>query len=104
MAKVPGSLWVEGTFLHFIDQYSREWRYPGNYNGSPSGARPGSIWTYQGYLFFIGQDGLKYYVNAFGDQISPKSSRPGSLWVETQDNQLHYITEVAWSGDPANYW
>lgn len=105
MAKVAGSIWVEGLDLHFIDQFNREWYYPG-YGLKVATAQPGSIWIQSGahpeqYLLYINEGGTAvYYISPYGDALIPASVQMGSLWIG-QDNQIHWAG-ITWSSDP-NY-
>jgi hypothetical protein len=96
MAKVAGSIWVEGNDLHYVDQFGREWYCPGYGVKAVTGAKPGSIWIEPSnhYLYYVNEWGTGiYYPYPWGDAFSPINVRTGSLWVDTRDNQLHWITD-----------
>ena len=104
MAKVAGSIWVEGNNLHFVDQYNREWQCPGRLAKAVSGAKAGSIWVdpTNAWLYFVNEAGTEiYWPYPYGDALVPINSQAGSLWV-AQDNQLHWLAGP-WTNDPVNY-
>ncbi len=87
--KDTGSIWVEGDYLHHVDDSQDEWRYLGNLI-SAAGAQPGFV--------FIAGNGLRY-TDADGDirecvsslSIHNDSAATPSLWSETY---LHWIREA----------
>lgn len=96
MAKVAGSIWVEGNNLHFIDQFNREWQNPGSVIKAVSGAKAGSIWIdpTDHLLYFVNEAGNGIYrPYGYGDAVAPLASKPGSLWIGA-DNQIHWITTL----------
>jgi hypothetical protein len=90
MAKVAGSIWVEGNNLHYIDQFNREWYMVGIFSKAAT-AKPGSIWIgADQFLYYINEAGNGvYYPSPYGDQLIPSSARMGSLWIDA-DNQIHW--------------
>ena len=88
MAKIPGSIWVEGTGLHYIDNTGDEWYYTGTYIASSTGAIPGTIWVQSS------SNSLRY-VDGVGDvrEIADAASVisggvAGSLWIE--GGKIHF--------------
>lgn len=78
-----GSIWVEGSELHFIDGSGNEYAYSGEDTGNnPSGATSGSIWLGSG-------DNKIHYIDENGDErTTPRSvganvsGVAGSVWIE----------------------
>ena len=60
VSKRHGSTWVEGDYLHFVDGTGDEWRFLGDFVGTPSGARAGSIWIEGG--------GYWHYIDSSGEE------------------------------------
>lgn len=93
MAKVPGSIWVEGDDLHWVDQFGREW-YTTAIGVKAVAGRPGSIWIDPNnqYLMYMNERGdVACTPNIpWGDALAPINARFGSIWIG-QDNQVHYI-------------
>jgi hypothetical protein len=92
MAKVAGSIWVEGSDIHYIDQFGREWYCPA-YGIKGSSAQPGSIWVDPNdhYLYYTDVNGTVCYTQTpWGDALAPANAVVGSIWVGS-DNQLHWI-------------
>ena len=82
MAVLAGSVWINGSDFHYIDESIRERIYTGKYIGPVWNARPGSIWI---------EGNLLRYVNEAGTEIRQLSGKPvqigfvgkpGSIWVE----------------------
>jgi hypothetical protein len=92
MAKVAGSIWVEGNDIHYVDQFAREWMMVGILVGAVT-AKPGSLW-------FSTTDYIFHYINEAGDGHYRIASQPlnvpnanavaGSLWIG-EDNCIHWI-------------
>jgi hypothetical protein len=87
MAKVAGSIWVEGNDLHYIDQFNREWYNPGFFIKTISaGPKPGSIWQDSGTtagIYWVNEAGTAIYrtpVN-FVKKV-PLGMPITSLWVD----------------------
>lgn len=57
-----GSLWIEGDFLHYIDQNGIERAYVGTASGTSSGPA-GSIWIENGYIHYIDQSGQERIID-----------------------------------------
>jgi len=95
MAKRPGSIWIEGFNLHYIDQFNREWMLAGVIvHSSASGVVPGSIWIdpNNSFLYYISEDGTSLCrPPLIGDAAVPGTATPGSIWIGT-DNLLHWLT------------
>lgn len=83
MSASPGSVWVEGGDLHFIDGSGTEYAYTGESISSPSSATTGSIWLDT-------DDGQVHYIDENGDErAAPRSvgssvadAQNGSIWIE----------------------
>lgn len=81
MAKKPGSLWVEGAELHYVDSISREWFLQGELGGA-SGAKPGALWIgTDGYLYYVGANGLKYRV-WWQTMHTDAASTKANVWID----------------------
>jgi len=86
--KTPGSVWVEGDYLHHVDDNQDEWRYLGTLFATP-GAQPG---------FLMLSSNRVYYIDADGDQrridstVTPHNDAAAlnSVWIETY---LHWIQQ-----------
>jgi hypothetical protein len=89
MPATKGSIWVEGSNLHFIAEDGYEYRYtPTSDYGVVSGAKPGSIWI-DGYrIYYIDANGRKRAL-PYRSISSIATAVLGSLWVES--NRLRYI-------------
>jgi hypothetical protein len=91
--KTPGSLWVEGDHLHYVDDDRNEHRYVGTLVHTDAAAPSGFIWQ-------EGATGDLHYVDeAGGDERSftpvggahvDAPARAGSLWVDS-DDRLHIV-------------
>lgn len=90
MAKTPGSLWVSGNELHFVDPWGNQWYCASTYIQAVT-ARPGSLWIDGYYLRYINQDGSAVFQTplTFTGQYA---GIPGSIWIDTQDGRLHFIS------------
>jgi len=58
----PGSIWVEGNNMHWIDQDGYERVYEGRASGTSSGPS-GSAWVEGGYIHYIDQSGQERIVD-----------------------------------------
>ena len=91
MAKKAGSLWVEGTDLHFVDAAGNEYYYPGVSAGAaPAAAIKGSVWAetngtfLASKLFWVDSSGNKRYYNSYVyAYIQSTAAIIGSMWVQT---------------------
>ena len=98
VSKREGSIWVEGDYLHFVDDSSDEWRFLGDYVATPSGARTGSIWIETDYWHYIDSSGEERRMPGIyiQDHTSPATgARFGSVWLENTyhaDGVLHNDT------------
>lgn len=96
MAKVAGSVWIEGNEFHYVDQFNREWYLPGVFVKAVSGAKPGSMWVDQQggggqTLMFVNEAGTGvYYPAPYGDKAAPIAAIFGSAWIG-EDNFFRYI-------------
>jgi hypothetical protein len=92
MAKQPGSIWVEGDQLHYVDANGAEWYVQGEYWGpsNPSGiganqGRPGSLWVEgDAYVHYCGAGGQDWRLPlefTHNDAAGPTRSVP-SIWIE----------------------
>ena len=53
MPKAPGSIWIESTELHFVDQAGEEYFHAGDLVSNQPLAKPGSIWIEGDYVCYI---------------------------------------------------
>lgn len=81
MAARAGSVWVEGTELHWIDENGIERVYEGEHIGTPSGARPSSVWVEGTRLHYVDANGAERRSYATPSLGSPPG-RIGSAWIE----------------------
>jgi hypothetical protein len=65
-----GSLWIEGTDLHWIDTNSNERSFTGNKEGSAGGDK-GSTWVEDGMIHYIDQNGDKREVDGIQSASCP---------------------------------
>jgi hypothetical protein len=65
-----GSLWIEGTDLHWIDTNSNERSFTGNKEGSAGGDK-GSTWVEDGMIHYIDQNGDKREVDGIQSTSCP---------------------------------
>lgn len=96
MAKVAGSLWVEGNDLHYVDQFNREWKIVGSGVIATSGKKPGSIWveTNTHGIRYINEAGTAIYATPITwTAWAPGNTREGSIWIG-QDNLLHWLKDA----------
>jgi hypothetical protein len=88
MAKVPGSLWIESYYLHFVAADGSEWRYIGNAVQVSSPAVPGSLWVEGDYLHYVDGAGTEFRIdNTF---IKTTTGIEGSVWVDNQ-KRISYL-------------
>jgi hypothetical protein len=57
MAKLEGSLWVNGDNLHYVDHNGHEWRLTGWVSRPNPGGVAGSIWVEGHYLAWVSENG-----------------------------------------------
>jgi hypothetical protein len=86
-AKTPGSLWVEGDYLHWISSTNVEWRFLGRVVSTPAGAIVGSIWT-EGTgtgsnLSYIDASGVERAIDSSSAPHTDGATVAGSIWVDT---------------------
>jgi hypothetical protein len=100
MAKVPGSLWVEGANLHYVDSAGVEWGTvpAGSQGAAPNNAVKGSLWiegedANTALLCYVSDEGtplIRYVPTAW---VTHRDTlRQGSLWVSStaaNSYQLH---------------
>lgn len=93
--KTPGSMWVEGNYLHWVDSDSpgNEWRYLGASLGAPGGgALAGSVWVEGNDIHYIDASAVERKVVYIGPtKHGDASAIPASLWVES--NYIGWIVE-----------
>ncbi|TSA40200.1 hypothetical protein D4R30_00050 [archaeon] len=92
MAKVAGSLWVEGATLHYVDANGREWEIVGHFWAVVGGygALAGSIWIEGDTLHYVDSVGnLEYWCEHIVQVGGPSGGIPGSIWVE--GTLLHWL-------------
>ena len=102
MAKLPGSIWVEGDTLRYIDGSGVEWQSPAYYLWPcGAGAKPGSIWIEDDSIRYVNEAGTVEW----GIWENPNVAKPytggisGSLWVES--NLIHWLNP---SNERDNHW
>lgn len=96
-----GSIWVEGTDLHYINGNCWEHVIVGDCQGSAFG-NCGSLWIDNShYVNWVGDDGNYYrapwricqfcssFTNGAPANPSPGSSYAGAIWVDTQFGYTH---------------
>lgn len=97
MAKTPGSLWVSGSYLHYVGSTGIEYRGLGGSLGLVSGAVKGSLWVDGDYLHYIDESGYNRRLpRVLGSVVT---GLPGSIWIEgnypqflgstSRNNQVH---------------
>lgn len=93
-----GSMWVSGTYLHWMNASNTQFRFLGSAGSSPAGALPGSIWITGNTIHYIDSTGVDRTVSGpFVANRTGVGAKAGSLWVENNyapsstKGQLHYI-------------
>ncbi len=81
MAKVPGSVWIEGTEIHIVTAGLSEYKWEGTYVTAPAGAIPGSLWVEGDNLHYIDALGSERFVN--GPNSGARVGLAGSIWQES---------------------
>lgn len=93
MAKVPGSIWVEGITLRFVDKDEDEWSFTGTLIGAAAGSVNGSIWITTTTVRYIANN-QQYQVPS--SLVATRSgSVAGSIWVAnnvTDNTALRFIS------------
>lgn len=95
----PGSIWVDGSELHFVDGDGDEWKYNGeeaiDFSLAPNMVKtavltPGSIWIEGEDLYYVGDDDTirKTPTNLKETSVS---GIKGSVWIES--NKITYVDE-----------
>ena len=81
--KTPGSLWVEGNYLHHVAESTKvEWRYLGTSVGASAGT-VGSVWVdTDAMLHYIDSSGVERYVLSSSYPHADGAAVGGSLWAE----------------------
>ena len=80
MAKLPGSTWISGTNLHFVDENGIEKYYTGTLAGAVSG-NPGSVWIENDSLCYVDAASNKRTIGGQYD-VNGVSAVIGSIWIE----------------------
>lgn len=96
MAKVPGSIWIEGIDLHYVDAYGREWYCPGR-GIKAQNAKPGSLWldNVDAFLKHTDESGtIIVYPQPHGYLFIPRVK--DSIWVN--GNFLNWTVFLPASG------
>lgn len=88
--KGPGSVWIEGVDLHWIDENRDEWRFPGTLIIASPGGLFGSLWVEENDLHYIDANGDERKV--YGPLGSIQNALPGSLWIESVTSLISWIT------------
>src|SRR3954463_4495656 len=96
MAKIAGSVWVDGSTLHYVDKNNAEWFFTGTVVASPAGAPVvGSIWVSGSFVNYI--DSLNRVRQLPVVLVTSRvgvGAVSGSIWVDTAANtnfSLHFI-------------
>ncbi len=90
--KTPGSVWVEGDYLHHVDASRQEWRYLGTVIDAGAGADPGFLWVASLRLRYTDASGVVRECPSSSAQHSDAVALGGSLWVQT--NYLWWVRET----------
>ena len=96
MAKLPGSVWISGNNIHFVDASGVEYYYTGALVSNIPTAIPGSIWMEGDSLHYI--DASKNKRSLPGPSEGAVSALIGCIWVEGSR-----IKGVGGSGIKVNY-
>lgn len=95
MSKQPGSLWVSGSTLRFVDSSGYEYYYTGSLVNTPAKAVPGSIWI-EGYDFhYIDSTGNNRVISNYTN-TAVSGAVKGSIWI--QGATLRWINESGYIG------
>jgi hypothetical protein len=87
---ISGSLWIEGTSLHWSSA-GTDYYCEGGSLGTPAGAMPGSIWIDGPNIRYIDESGVYRSIgDSEGVVIDPGEwpGMAGSLWIEDLGSTL----------------
>ena len=90
-----GSMWVEGTYLHWRNASNTEYRFDGTVIATPSGATVGSLWIEANNVHYIDASGVERQVG--GPYVSSQAGLAGSMWMDSAEpanEQLHWLGEA----------
>lgn len=88
-SKTPGSIWVEGTTLRWVDQSGVEWSHAGVSVGASVGA-VGSVWVENVEVHYVTESNTERYVP--GQTLhNDAAAVAGSLWME---DQLRWVRQA----------
>lgn len=97
MAKVGGSVWIDGATFHFVSYDGASYTITGTYVGSGAGTVNGSIWIDGDTIHFIGGDNNHYTLPS--SAYAARSAVAGSIWVDNgnyvANKALRYISASA---------
>lgn len=81
--KKPGSIWIEGNDIHYIDTNTDEWSFTGELVLSAPAAIPGSIWiSLGGRLHYIdATNGYRRLARVDDGLVS--AAKEGSVWQDS---------------------
>lgn len=87
-----GSLWVEGDYLHYVDEGGDEWRFEGTLVASGSPGTPGSFWIEGNDPHYVDEDGDERRMpGSTSGMHSDAAAAGGSMWLE--GDNIHWIRE-----------
>lgn len=90
----PGSVWVDGEELHFIDGAGVEWYYEGDLKeAAPAEAQAGSMWVEEAndQVCFVSETGdIRCLPRDVSESVS--NAKSGSIWIN--DSHIKYIDPV----------
>lgn len=84
-------VWVEGDYLHHIDQNkTTEWRYLGDSLGAAGGAAPGSVWVEGDDLHYVDASGVERRAVFSGTTAvhADAAALGASWWVEAYQHVI----------------
>jgi len=105
---IAGSIWVEGTELHWINASGTEYKLTGDNAGAVAGVA-GSIWitgsnSTDGQLHYVDASGNHRYTFSQPQFLSfVPNAIPGSIWIDSAGSastQLRFISPR--TADPTN--
>ena len=87
---MPGSLWIDGNYLHYIDSTGKDRQVPNLHISSPAGARAGSLWGVISKLHWIASGGAEereghndsVHIDTHGDVDHADSSHTDVIHVD----------------------
>ena len=94
---IPGSLWISGCTLHYIDQNSNHQSMEGQLDQQIQSQVPGSIWAEQDgvgwYLCYICEEQHKHKLplSQSEDTINQEQV-PGSIWID--GSYINFVLET----------